>query len=245
MNRIAFTLIELLVVIAVIAVLMGVLVPALRSAREQANFLVCRANLRSHGLAGSLYMAENDQRFPSAQTWLYNIPGEPVIVAHPCRWHDPRVEADGSLWPYLGDMDCHMCPTFHLLSRSICADHPGHDVRIPIDPQFSYSMNHFLGENHPDMWNKPAFIRKITQLKNPGDVLFFSEENCWTIPGVSTLPLNNNILAIRQTPFNNIATYHKTKGSDLNSGVANVVFVDGHVDSALAENSWEIAFPRR
>jgi len=75
--------------------------------------------------------------------------------------------------------------------------------------------------------------------------LFFSEENCWTTPGVNSLPLNNNMLFIRQTDsFNNIATYHKTKSSDLNSGVANVVFVDGHVDSAQVKDSYQIAYPK-
>ncbi|MFC1766613.1 type II secretion system protein, partial [Planctomycetota bacterium] len=44
--RKAFTLIELLVVIAVIAVLMGILMPSLRMAREQARSMVCSSNLK-------------------------------------------------------------------------------------------------------------------------------------------------------------------------------------------------------
>jgi len=52
------------------------------------------------------------------------------------------------------------------------------------------------------------------------------------------------MLFIRENDsWNNIATYHNTKGGDLNSGVANVVFIDGHVDSALAKDSFEIAYP--
>ncbi len=77
MHKRAFTLIELLVVIAVIAVLMSVLFPALKSAKDQARTTVCRANLKSYGLAGTLYMAENDQRFPNAQRWLYDIGARP------------------------------------------------------------------------------------------------------------------------------------------------------------------------
>ncbi len=59
-NPRAFTLIELLVVIAVIALLMALLVPALRAAREQARRAVCLSNLRQLTTAWLLYAYEND-----------------------------------------------------------------------------------------------------------------------------------------------------------------------------------------
>ena len=56
----AFTLIELLVVIAVIALLMAIMVPVLRSAREQAHRVVCLSNVRQLTLAWTAYADEHD-----------------------------------------------------------------------------------------------------------------------------------------------------------------------------------------
>ena len=62
--RRAFTLVELLVVIGIIAVLIGVLLPALRAAREQAVSLQCQSNLRSCGQVLYLYANQNKSYFP-------------------------------------------------------------------------------------------------------------------------------------------------------------------------------------
>ncbi|MCP4591450.1 MAG: prepilin-type N-terminal cleavage/methylation domain-containing protein [bacterium] len=54
-----FTLVELLVTITIIALLLAVLLPSLRSAREQAKLTVCAANLRQVGTSIHLYVNEN------------------------------------------------------------------------------------------------------------------------------------------------------------------------------------------
>ena len=225
--------------------------PALQRAKTQARASICKSNLREYGLSGRMYGDDNDGYFPYSFSWLYKDGGRG------CRWHDASKNLNqnpnlgGVFWPYLKQQNIHLCPMFNVVARqmgcSMCKGTP-----IPIQPQYGYGMNSYL---NGDAWaSVPAqysltikTIRKETQVKNPSCVFFFSEENTWAISGLSAAGINDNNL--RSTPdcrTDCFATFHKAPAGDLNRGLANAVFVDGHADFVSAwpaGNTFRLSWP--
>jgi prepilin-type N-terminal cleavage/methylation domain-containing protein/prepilin-type processing-associated H-X9-DG protein len=252
-----FTLVELLVVVSIIALLLAIMIPAMRRAKEQANSIVCKSNLRSYGLAGAMYLQANNNAFPHP---IICVDGSDTfmpeyLAIHPksCRWHDTGVVPKGPFWPYLAEQGVHICPTFAAISRTRGVNHPEHDtvLNIPINPRNTYSMNGFLGaggqvgNRYEDLVALPGHgslqMVKLTDVKCPYETLFATEENIWTITkskdGVNVSNCALNDMFFGPDRYGNgdcIATFHRAGDSKLNTGFSNVLFIDGHVDERKA-----------
>jgi len=178
----AFTLIELLVVIAIIALLVAILVPALRRANEQGKRAVCLNNLKQLMLAWILYADANDDKIVNAAA---GYPNRPWGYENPWMgrcWHDNWDEGEqfpekdqireikrGALWPYCKNIELYRCPT----------GYRGEMVTYAIVD----SMNGYCSGTSDPHWNaaKDLVIRHRMQIRRPQDRIVFVDEG-WVSP---------------------------------------------------------------
>jgi prepilin-type N-terminal cleavage/methylation domain-containing protein/prepilin-type processing-associated H-X9-DG protein len=163
-----FTLIELLTVIAILALLVGLLLPVLGSAREAAKGSACLSHLRQTSLALSLYAQDHDGRLvtfsqlkPGGVAWWFGFE-----VGGPGGGSNRPLDPTRSpLAPYFGG-DLHeglACPAF-----------PAEDPRFT--EKFAVRSAHY-GYNGGLVWPFPfaAEPRRLTQVVQPAGVFAFAD----------------------------------------------------------------------
>lgn len=215
-----FTLIELLVVITVIAILAGLLLPALGRSKESAQRIKCISNLRQLGIATQMYWDENGGI-------SFNRCAPPTVTGQQWwfGWLQNGAEGQrafdlstGVLFPYLCGNDVRLCPSpvwatpqFKFKATSVV---------------FSYGCNAYLFglSNQP-----PANINKLARPTETATFADAAQVNTFQPPASRSNPMFEEFyyLDLQTNYFN---PNNQPNGHFRHAQKANATFADGHVD---------------
>jgi prepilin-type N-terminal cleavage/methylation domain-containing protein/prepilin-type processing-associated H-X9-DG protein len=155
-----FTLIELLVVIAIIAILAGMLLPALSRAKEKGKSANCISNLRQMAIASRVYGDDNDGRY----VFTFQVRGDNAV----------RKAWFNFLQPYQQTTNLILCPSKTKKFRETVALYPSDERERAVS---NYALNFRLGGcDWPAVWDKSQWRQlRDSDVRSPANTVHLTD----------------------------------------------------------------------